>query len=168
MSKSISTTYGRHLTCQVTFLANEQWKPPVHHHVYQNGHICASILGVPSLLHSARGSRGQSVVRSCARRKADSPGNDWSPGTCAPFALDIDRPQRIIINQPEHRAQGWAGKARRPRWPGREARAGAGGNKNARLGAGWLEWFTDTAVLNAVAVCITMQSMLASAKEKTL
>ena len=30
---------------EVVFLVNEQWKAPVHPHVYTNGHICASILG---------------------------------------------------------------------------------------------------------------------------
>ncbi|OCF37819.1 ubiquitin-conjugating enzyme E2 W [Kwoniella heveanensis BCC8398] len=30
---------------EVTFLANEQYQPPLHPHVYSNGHICASILG---------------------------------------------------------------------------------------------------------------------------
>ncbi|WWC90797.1 uncharacterized protein L201_005734 [Kwoniella dendrophila CBS 6074] len=30
---------------EVTFLANLQYQPPVHPHVYSNGHICASILG---------------------------------------------------------------------------------------------------------------------------
>nr|XP_019011388.1 ubiquitin-conjugating enzyme E2 W [Kwoniella pini CBS 10737]OCF50169.1 ubiquitin-conjugating enzyme E2 W [Kwoniella pini CBS 10737] len=30
---------------EVTFLANDQYQPPLHPHVYSNGHICASILG---------------------------------------------------------------------------------------------------------------------------
>ncbi|WVQ81925.1 hypothetical protein IAT38_004052 [Cryptococcus sp. DSM 104549] len=30
---------------EVTFLANEQYQPPMHPHIYSNGHICASILG---------------------------------------------------------------------------------------------------------------------------
>ena len=30
---------------QVTFISNAQWQPPMHPHVYSNGHICASILG---------------------------------------------------------------------------------------------------------------------------
>ncbi|KAK8854867.1 hypothetical protein IAR55_003606 [Kwoniella newhampshirensis] len=30
---------------EVTFLANPEYQPPVHPHVYSNGHICASILG---------------------------------------------------------------------------------------------------------------------------
>ncbi|WWD18984.1 hypothetical protein CI109_103441 [Kwoniella shandongensis] len=30
---------------EVTFLANAEYQPPLHPHVYSNGHICASILG---------------------------------------------------------------------------------------------------------------------------
>jgi hypothetical protein len=30
---------------QVTFVADAQYQPPLHPHVYSNGHICASILG---------------------------------------------------------------------------------------------------------------------------
>ncbi|RSH88629.1 hypothetical protein EHS25_002856 [Saitozyma podzolica] len=30
---------------EVTFVADTQYQPPLHPHVYSNGHICASILG---------------------------------------------------------------------------------------------------------------------------
>ncbi|RXK40256.1 ubiquitin-conjugating enzyme E2 W [Tremella mesenterica] len=30
---------------QVTFIADDQYQPPLHPHVYSNGHICASIFG---------------------------------------------------------------------------------------------------------------------------
>ncbi|WVR07436.1 hypothetical protein IAU60_004477 [Kwoniella sp. DSM 27419] len=30
---------------EVTFLANAEYQPPIHPHIYSNGHICASILG---------------------------------------------------------------------------------------------------------------------------
>lgn len=33
------------IECQVTFVADEQYQPPLHPHVYSNGHICASIFG---------------------------------------------------------------------------------------------------------------------------
>ncbi|BGP50367.1 hypothetical protein JCM10450v2_006286 [Rhodotorula kratochvilovae] len=66
------------LSPEVTFLTSDGFKPPVHPHVYTNGHICASVLGsgwspvlnVQSLLLTM-----QSMLASC-KNKELPPDND--------------------------------------------------------------------------------------------
>ncbi|GAA5859550.1 hypothetical protein JCM1840_004664 [Sporobolomyces johnsonii] len=63
---------------EVTFVVSPEWKPPVHPHVYSNGHICASVLGsgwspvlnVQSLLLTM-----QSMLASCQKKELP-PDND--------------------------------------------------------------------------------------------
>ncbi|CEQ42364.1 SPOSA6832_04173 [Sporobolomyces salmonicolor] len=63
---------------EVTFVVSPEWKPPVHPHVYGNGHICASVLGsgwspvlnVQSLLLTM-----QSMLASCQKKELP-PDND--------------------------------------------------------------------------------------------
>ncbi|WWC93615.1 hypothetical protein V866_000450 [Kwoniella sp. B9012] len=63
---------------EVTFLANGQYQPPMHPHVYSNGHICASILGnewSPVLNAVAICITMQSMLAS-NKKKARPEGND--------------------------------------------------------------------------------------------
>ncbi|ORX38606.1 ubiquitin-conjugating enzyme/RWD-like protein [Kockovaella imperatae] len=63
---------------QVTFLSDDQYQPPLHPHVYSNGHICASILGSewsPVLTALSICITIQSMLASC-KKKERPPGND--------------------------------------------------------------------------------------------
>ncbi|EIM92113.1 UBC-like protein [Stereum hirsutum FP-91666 SS1] len=62
----------------VQFVSDNKWKPPIHPHVYTNGHICASILGnewSPVLSVIAVCVTMQSMLASC-RKKELPPDND--------------------------------------------------------------------------------------------
>lgn len=62
----------------VTFVVDKTYTPPIHPHVYSNGHICASILGddwSPSLSVSAVCITLQSMLASC-KKKERPQGND--------------------------------------------------------------------------------------------
>ncbi|KAH8922919.1 UBC-like protein [Atractiella rhizophila] len=63
---------------QVTFLTTPPYKPPVHPHVYTNGHICASILGTgwsPVLNTISICLSLQSMLASCTKQELP-PDND--------------------------------------------------------------------------------------------
>ncbi|KAL5518520.1 hypothetical protein ACEPAH_202 [Sanghuangporus vaninii] len=62
----------------VTFVADDKYQPPLHTHVYSNGHICANILGdgwSPVLSVSAVCISLQSMLAS-SRKKERPEGND--------------------------------------------------------------------------------------------
>ncbi|KAA1468423.1 UBC-like protein [Dentipellis sp. KUC8613] len=62
----------------VQFVVNDKFKPPVHPHVYTNGHICASILGSewsPVLSVIAVCVTIQSMLASCKKKELPE-GND--------------------------------------------------------------------------------------------
>ncbi|KAI0035250.1 UBC-like protein [Vararia minispora EC-137] len=62
----------------VLFVKDRTYAPPIHPHVYSNGHICASILGddwSPSLSVTAVCITLQSMLASCKEKKLP-PGND--------------------------------------------------------------------------------------------
>ncbi|TXT15650.1 hypothetical protein VHUM_00153 [Vanrija humicola] len=57
---------------EVTFVANDQYKPPVHPHIYTNGHVCASILGPewsPVLNAQSVCITMQSMLASCKKKE---------------------------------------------------------------------------------------------------
>ncbi|KAG8736898.1 hypothetical protein FRC10_008769 [Ceratobasidium sp. 414] len=57
---------------EVVFVVNEEFKAPLHPHVYSNGHICASILGnewSPVLNTSAVCITLQSMLASCKKKE---------------------------------------------------------------------------------------------------
>jgi len=63
---------------EVIFVNNEKYQPPIHPHVYSNGHICASILGnewSPVLSVSAVCITLQSMLASCTNKERP-PDND--------------------------------------------------------------------------------------------
>ncbi|ODN92743.1 ubiquitin-conjugating enzyme E2 W [Cryptococcus wingfieldii CBS 7118] len=63
---------------QVTFIADNEWTPPVHPHIYTNGHICASILGhewSPVLNAISICITMQSMLASCKKKELPE-GND--------------------------------------------------------------------------------------------
>lgn len=63
---------------QVTFVANSEYKPPVHPHIYTNGHVCASILGPewsPVLNAVSICLTMQSMLASCKKKQLPK-GND--------------------------------------------------------------------------------------------
>ncbi|KAL7423426.1 hypothetical protein Q5752_001006 [Cryptotrichosporon argae] len=62
----------------VTFIVDDMYQPPVHPHVYSNGHICASILGEewsPVLNAISICITMQSMLASC-KKKERPQGND--------------------------------------------------------------------------------------------
>ncbi|BEJ12632.1 hypothetical protein CspHIS471_0210920 [Cutaneotrichosporon sp. HIS471] len=63
---------------QVTFVTNTEYKPPVHPHIYSNGHVCASILGPewsPVLNAVSICLTMQSMLASCKKKELPK-GND--------------------------------------------------------------------------------------------
>ncbi|WOO77211.1 putative ubiquitin-conjugating enzyme E2 W [Vanrija pseudolonga] len=63
---------------EVTFVANDKYKPPVHPHIYTNGHVCASILGPewsPVLNAVSVCITMQSMLASCKKKELPK-GND--------------------------------------------------------------------------------------------
>ncbi|KAI0314257.1 UBC-like protein [Amylostereum chailletii] len=64
----------------VTFVADNYYKPPVHPHVYTNGHICASILGddwSPSLSVTSVCITLQSMLASCKKKELPQGNNTY-------------------------------------------------------------------------------------------
>ncbi|KAF8588530.1 UBC-like protein [Ramaria rubella] len=57
---------------EVVFVTNERYHPPIHPHVYSNGHICASILGhewSPVLSVASVCITLQSMLASCKKKE---------------------------------------------------------------------------------------------------
>jgi len=64
----------------VQFVVSDKVKPPIHPHVYTNGHICASILGddwSPTLSVMAICITIQSMLASCKKKELPEGNDDY-------------------------------------------------------------------------------------------